>query len=265
MEAAWARSGMEFFGTFSDVLTNQEANDEVADFVRAKIGQIVRDPDVAERLKPRGYPIIARRPCFDTGYYETYNLDHVHLVDCLAEPICEMTPSGIRTTRRDVALDAVIFATGYDALTGALLAFDVTGRNGRPLRDKWAEGGRSYLGMMLEGFPNLFLICGPNGPAALSNVLGLNEQNAIWIAGAIRHAEANGAMLEPAPEAEQGWMDKVQQLAQQSLIAKAESWYTGANVDGKPRGLTIYTGGMHRFREICDAVADGGYREIIAT
>jgi cation diffusion facilitator CzcD-associated flavoprotein CzcO len=261
MEEAWARSGMTFFGTFSDLLVNAEANDEVAEFVRGKIGEIVEDPDTAERLKPRGYPILARRPCFDSGYYETFNLPHVHLVDCLAEPILELTETGLRTQGREIELDVLIMATGYDALTGALLAFEVTGRGGRKLADKWAGGGRSWLGMMIEGFPNLYLVCGPNGPAALTNVIALDEQNVEWITGAIAHAEAQGVVLEPTAAAEDSWMEVVRELAARSLASQASTWYTGGNIAGKPRGLTIYTGGLHRFREICDRVAAGGYAE----
>lgn len=263
MEEAWNRNGMAFFGAFSDLLTNQAANDEVADFVRGKIAGIVEDPDTAQRLMPRGYPILARRPCFDSGYYETFNLPHVRLVDCLADPIVEMTEKGIRTATREVELDVVILATGYDALTGALLAFDVEGRGGLRLRDKWADGSRSWLGLMLAGFPNLFLVCGPNGPAALTNVIALNEQNALWIAGAIAHAEATGAVMEPDEDAERAWMDTVADLAARTLTAKASTWYTGANIAGKPRGLSLYTGGLHRFRETCDAITAGGYAELV--
>jgi cation diffusion facilitator CzcD-associated flavoprotein CzcO len=243
-------------------LTNQAANDEVADFVRNKISEIVTDPTTAEALKPRGYPILARRPCFDSGYYETYNLPHVHLIDCLSDPIEAVTETGVCTAARSVELDVLIMATGYDALTGALLAFDVTGAGGLSLADKWAEGGRSYLGMMMHGFPNLFLVCGPNGPAALSNVIALNEQNVEWIAGAVRHAHKTGKTQEPSAHVEQAWMDIVAELATRTLASKASSWYTGANIAGKPRGLTLYTGGLHRFRDICDAVAAGGYAEL---
>ncbi len=256
MEQAWINGGHTFLGSFADLLSNQEANDQVADFVRDKIGQIVTDPKTAEALKPKGYPIFARRPCLDTEYYETYNRPNVHLVDVAADPIIEITPRGIRTQAGEIELDILIFATGYDALTGALLAFDVVGRNGRTLKEKWAGGPRSYLGIMLEGFPNLFAPNGPNGPAALANLITIAEHDVDWIADLIAYMDESGLRtVEPSARVEDAWMDLVAMLAEKSLIRKANTWWVGANVKGKPQGLTMFIGGFHKYREHCAAAA----------
>lgn len=260
MDDAWQMGGHAFLGTFSDLLTNPEANEQVADFVRRKIDQVVDDPATAERLKPRGYPIFARRPCLDTGYYEAFNQPNVHLVDCLAEPIRGLDETGVMVGERAVPLDVLILATGYDGLTGALLAFDVRGRGGRSLVDKWRGGAESYLGLMMEGFPNFFMVCGANGPAALANIITTNEQNVDWICALIDHMRANRlASAEAGAGAEAAWMRTVRDLAEQSLLSRAQTWYVGANVEGKARGLTMYTGGFARYREHCDAVAASGY------
>lgn len=264
LEQAWENGNYALLGTFGDVMTNQEANDQVADFVREKIGEIVRDPKTAEALKPRGYPIFARRPCLDSGYYETYNLPNVHLVDCLSDPIVEITERGVRTQSAETELDMLIFATGYDGLTGALLAIDVVGRRGRTLKDKWAEGPRSFLGFSLEGFPNLFAPSGPNGPAALANLITIAEHDVNWIAEFIRYMEANGiAAAEPSVAAEAEWMDIVAQLAAKSLIPKAKSWWVGANVKDKPQGLTMFVGGFDKYRLHCEAVARSDYEKFV--
>lgn len=264
MEDSWKRGGHAFLGTFSDLLQNPEANEHVAEFVRSKISEVVKDPETAEKLKPRGYPIFARRPCLDTNYYEAYNEPHVHLVDCLNDPIERVTEKGMKTASQEVELDALILATGYDGLTGAMLAVDVTGRGGISLRDKWRDGARSWMGLMVAGFPNMFMICGANGPAALANIITLNEQNVAWICGLIEHMRANGlATVEANEDAESRWMDQVFALAENTLVSKANTWYTGTNVEGKPRGLTLYTGGFLKYSEACAAVQTGGYSEMI--
>jgi cation diffusion facilitator CzcD-associated flavoprotein CzcO len=263
MESAWQNGGQSFLGAFSDLLQNEEANEQVAEFVRGKISEVVQDPDVAETLKPRGYPIFARRPCLDTGYYETFNEPHVHLVDCFKEPIVGLTETGVQTTEREIAIDMLILATGYDGLTGALMAFDVVGRGGKTINEEWKSGSHSYLGLMMKDFPNLFMVCGPNGPSALANIFTINEQNVDWIAGAITHMRGNSlSAMEPTAEAEREWMDLVAQLAANTLMSKANTWYTGTNIAGKARGLTIYSGGFKAYREACQAVADDNYRGI---
>ena len=261
LEDSWKNGGLAMLGTFADLLINPEANEHVAEFVRGKINEVVKDPVTAEKLKPRDYPIFARRPCLDTSYYETYNQPNVHLVDCLEDPILEITEKGVRTQSGEIELDMLILATGYDGLTGALLAFDVVGRDGHTVNQHWKEGARSYLGLMMPGFPNLFMTTGPNGPAALANIVRISENDVDWYADLIRHMQKNGlAAVEPTAEAETRWMEHVYQLAQRSLLTKAKTWYVGANVSGKQGGLYMYTGGFQKYREHCTLAAQDGYR-----
>jgi cation diffusion facilitator CzcD-associated flavoprotein CzcO len=261
LEDAWRRGGRVLMGLFSDALTNPEANEIIAEFVRGKIGEIVHDPQTAECLKPRGYPIFSRRPCLDTNYYEAFNRPNVHLIDCLKDPIERLTAHGVQTRERDLELDTVILAIGYDGLTGAMLAIDIRGRNGVSLADKWRDGAKSYLGLAIEGFPNLFMVCGATGPSALANIVILNEENGDWIGNCIEYMRERGfSTIEAQAEAEAKWVLNVAQLANKSLIPKANTWYTGSNIKGKPHVFPIYTGGLNRYREICNAVAGDDYR-----
>ncbi|MCA2013770.1 NAD(P)/FAD-dependent oxidoreductase [Cereibacter sphaeroides] len=263
MEQAWQHGGHTFLGIFSDLMVNQSANDQVADFVRDRIHETVEDKALAEKLKPRGYPIFARRPCLDTGYYETYNRPNVHLVDCLEDPIVEITEKGIRTQSGEHELDVLILATGYDALTGALLAFEITGKDGVALKDKWSGGPRSLFGIVMEGFPNLFMTTGPNGPAALANIFTISENDVDFIAGLIAHMQKTGqGAVEASLRAENAWMDQIHTLASRSLMLKAKTWWMGTNVKGKPQGMIMFTGGFHKYREACEAVAANGYRDL---
>ncbi|UQR66544.1 NAD(P)/FAD-dependent oxidoreductase [Bradyrhizobium sp. C-145] len=264
LEDAWRAGGLAMLGTFTDLLSNEEANEHVAEFVRGKINGVVADPVTAERLKPRGYPIFARRPCLDTGYYETFNQPNVHLIDCVIDPIVEITAQGVRTQSSETALDMLIFATGYDGLTGALTAFDVVGRDGRTVNEKWKAGARSYLGLMMEGFPNLFMTTGPNGPAALANIVRISENDVDWIAHTITHMADQGLdTIEPTRQAEDEWMALVFKLAQRSLLTKAKTWYVGTNVKDKAQGLSLFTGGFPKYREYCAAAIEAGYRDFV--
>jgi cation diffusion facilitator CzcD-associated flavoprotein CzcO len=265
MEDAWKNGGHAVLGTFSDLMTNPDANEQVAEFVRGKISEVVKDPKTAEALKPRGYPIFARRPCLDTEYYEQFNKPNVHLVDLFEDPIAEITENGVKLqSGEEVALDALILATGYDGLTGALMAFEVLGRDGADLRVKWRDGAHSWLGLMLAGFPNLFMVCGANGPAALANIISIDEQNVDWITALMTHMEEHGlATVEPTPEGEDRWMGIVADLAEKTLLSKANTWYTGGNVEGKSRGLIMYTGGFAKYSEHCQQAADEGYPELV--
>ncbi|WP_049823441.1 NAD(P)/FAD-dependent oxidoreductase [Bradyrhizobium sp. WSM2254] len=264
LEDAWKAGGLAMLGTFTDLLSNEEANEQVAEFVRDKIDDVVVDPVTAEQLKPRGYPIFARRPCLDTGYYETFNRPNVHLIDCTTDPIVEVTSQGVRTQDRETTLDMLIFATGYDGLTGALTAFDVVGRNRRSVNEKWKEGARSHLGLMMEGFPNLFMTTGPNGPAALANIVRISENDVDWIASAITHMADHGLdTIEPTRKAEDDWMDLVFRLAKRSLLTKAKTWYVGTNVKDKAQGLSLFTGGFPKYRECCAAAIQNGYRDFV--
>ncbi|MBR0750939.1 NAD(P)/FAD-dependent oxidoreductase [Bradyrhizobium jicamae] len=262
LEDAWKSGGLAMLGTFTDLLSNEEANGHVADFVRGKIDEVVADPDTAEKLKPRDYPIFARRPCLDTGYYETFNQPNVHLMDCTTDPIVEITARGVRTESGETELDMLILATGYDGLTGALTAFDVVGRNGQTVNEKWRGGARSYLGLMMEGFPNLFMTTGPNGPAALANIVRISENDVDWIAHTITDMADRGlATIEPTKQAEDDWMALVFRLAQRSLLTKAKTWYVGTNIKDKAQGLSLFTGGFPKYREYCTAAIQNGYRD----
>lgn len=262
MEHAWLDGGHTFLSCFADLLMNQEANDQVAEFVREKIAEVVDDPATAEALMPRGYPIFARRVCLDSEYYETYNQPNVHLMNCLTDPIIEITEKGIRTEAGETELDALIFATGYDALTGALLAFEVRGRDGQTLKNKWKDGPVSYLGMMVEGFPNMFATSGPNGPAALANLITIAENDVDWIADVICHMKKEDlGAVEITAEAEDRWMEIVRGLAEHSLVRKAKTWWVGSNVKGKPQGLTMFVGGFDKYAAYCTAAKDNGYAD----
>jgi cation diffusion facilitator CzcD-associated flavoprotein CzcO len=260
LEDGWNEGGQAIFGLFSDLLYDQQTNDVVAEFVRGKIKQVVKDPETARVLTPQGYPIFTRRPCLDTNYYEAFNRDNVLLVDCINEPIEEITAIGIRTSEREIPLDIIIAATGYDGLTGAMMAVDIKGRGGRSLREKWAGGARSYLGLMMEGFPNLFMIAGANGPSALANFVILNEDNADWILKCIEYLQSNGhKTIEPTAAAEDRYMALLTEIASKSLIPKAKSWYVGANIPGKANFFPIFAGGFSRYNEMCRQSASAGY------
>jgi cyclohexanone monooxygenase len=259
-EARWRRGGLGFSSTFADLLTSQDANATAAEFFRAKIRAIVRDPAVADTLCPRDYPLGTKRLCVDTDYYATFNRDNVTLVDIRKEPIEAVTPHGVRTQAAEYALDALVFAIGFDAMTGALLAVDIRGRGGRSLRDKWAAGPRTYLGLTIAGFPNLFVITGPGSPSVLSNMIVSIEQHVDWIADCLVHLRAHGlATIEATLEAEDTWVAHVNEVGHLTLYPRANSWYMGANVPGKPRIFMPYIGGVGTYRQICDDVAARGY------
>ncbi len=259
-QARWNFGGAEILGSFADLLTDTEANQTVADFVAGKIREIVRDPDVADRLVPRGYPFGAKRLCVDTGYYDTYNRDNVTLVDVVATPIEAITPTGIKTSAAEHELDAIVFATGFDAMTGALLAMDIRGRGGLTLRQAWEAGPRTYLGLSVAGFPNLFIVTGPGSPSVLSNVVLSIEQHVEWITDFVAYLRKHDIdWAEPRTQAQDSWVAHVNDVAGQTLFPVGNSWYLGANVPGKPRVFMPYIGGVGRYRAICDQVAAAGY------
>jgi cation diffusion facilitator CzcD-associated flavoprotein CzcO len=260
-EAAWAKGGLQFRATFRDILTDMEANETAAAFIKAKIREIVKDPVKAELLADIDHPYAAKRPPIDTAYFETFNRDNVSLVNVRAAPITRITPAGILTTEAEYPLDIIVFATGFDAMTGPLLRLGLRGRNGVSLRDAWAAGPRSYLGLGIAGFPNLFTITGPGSPSVLCNMPVPIEQHVEWITGCIAHLRAKGiARIEAKPEAAERWVEEVNAAADATLLPQASSsWYLGANVPGKPRVFMPYAGGMVRYRQICDEVAARGY------
>jgi cation diffusion facilitator CzcD-associated flavoprotein CzcO len=259
-EERWQYGGLGMMGSFADLLFNKEANDTAAEFLRAKIRGIVRDPALAEKLVPRDFPVATKRLCVDTGYYATFNRDNVTLVDLRATPIEEVTPTGIRTSSADYKLDSIVFATGFDALTGTLCSMDIRGRAGATLKKKWAEGPRSYLGIMVADFPNLFIITGPQSPSVMSNMVVSIEQHVDWIADCLAYLrDHHAASIEATVESEDAWVAHVNEVANATLFPLANSWYMGANVPGKPRIYMPYIGGVGVYRQKCDEVASKGY------
>ena len=261
LEALWAQGGaMSLLAAAPDILVDAEANARVAEFVRRKIRATVRDPQVAERLCPTTHPLGTKRLCLDTAYYETFNRANVTLVDLRATPIQTLTEHGVRTSASEYPLDAIIFATGFDAMTGALLAIDIRGRAGRPLREAWADGPHTYLGLASAGFPNLFLITGPQSPSVFTNMVPSIEQHVDWIADCLEYLRAHRiARIEASASAQAAWEAHVAAVADATLMPQADSWYLGANVPGKPRTFMAYLGGLGPYRQHCDEVAAEGY------
>jgi cation diffusion facilitator CzcD-associated flavoprotein CzcO len=260
-EASWEQGGYVFAsGTFNDVLTNEAANDTAADFVRAKIDAIVRDQRIADRLKPYGYPIATKRIPLDSDYYATFNRPNVELVDIKQTPIEQIVATGVQTTEELHELDMLIYATGFDAITGPLLAIDIRGQDGVRLADEWKDGPLTYMGLSIPGFPNLFTITGPGSPSVLGCVPVTIEQNVEWIDGFLAWASARGVTrIEPSRSSAQEWTTHVQELADKTLYPHTASWYTGGNIDGKPRVFLPYVGGYNGFRNKCDEVAGQSY------
>jgi len=266
-EAGWQKGGFRFFlDTFNDIALNKAANDTAADFIRAKIQEIVHDPDTAELLMPRDYPYGTKRPPIDTDYYETFNRDNVKLVDLRRSPIETITPTGLRTTEAEYEFDSIVFATGFDAMTGGFFRIDIRGRDGLSLKDRWAAGPRTYLGISTHGFPNLFMITGPGSPSVLSNMPISIEQHVEWIADCIAYLRAHDlASVEPSLDAEDRWVAHVNEVAAGTLFPLANSWYLGANIPGKPRVFMPYVGGVGNYRKICADVAAKGYEGFVLT
>ena len=263
-EAGWAFGGNDIVGSFNDLTTDQRSNDTLAGFLRGKIRQIVRDSQTAQALTAHDYPVGAKRMCLGTDYYETFNRENVRLVDLRSEPIEDFTPQGIRTSAAEYPLDAVIFATGFDAMTGAILRVDIHGRGARSLGDAWAGGPHTYLGLATAGFPNLFFITGPGSPSVLSNVVVSIEQHVEWIGDHIEYLRKRDlASTEPGFEAQEQWVAHVNDTAARTLMMKAASWYLGANVPGKPRVFMPYLGGVGNYRRICDEVTAADYRGFV--
>jgi cation diffusion facilitator CzcD-associated flavoprotein CzcO len=260
-EAGWRRGGINALSAaFTDFFTDRDANETAAEFAREKIRQTVHDPEVAEALAPRLNPIGTKRTCVDIDYFETYNRDNVELVDVRGAPIVGITPRGIQTSEREYVVDSIVFAIGFDAMTGALLEVDIRGLGGRTLRGKWAAGPRTCLGIACAGFPNMFVVTGPGSPSVLSNMVVSIEQHVDWIADCIAHARARGHdRIEATIEAEDAWVDHVNEIADATLYPLANSWYLGANIPGKPRVFMPYVGGVGAYRRVCDEVAARGY------
>lgn len=260
-EEYWRKGGPDIQAAFRDLITDPEANEKAAEFVRSKIRELVHDPEVAELLVPKGYPFGTKRLVLEIDYFTTFNRDNVRLVDTLSTPIEQITPSGVRTSGQEYELDSLVLATGFDAMTGALLKIDFRGVGGLTLREKWAAGPRTYLGLSTAGFPNLFFIAGPGSPSVISNMLVSIEQHVEWVTDYIEFMAKNGLVrTEAILEEEDAWVEHVNEVADATLYPVANSWYLGANVPGKPRVFMPYVGGVGRYRKICDEVAADGYR-----
>ena len=261
LEARWQSGGTTFMAAFNDLIFNQDANDIAAEFVRSKIREIVKDPKTAALLAPNDHPIGTKRICVDTRYYETYNRPNVHLVDIRSAPIEEITPTGLRTTAAEYEFDAIVFATGFDAMTGALTRIDIHSTEGTTLASEWEHGPRTYLGLMAAGFPNMFMVTGPGSPSVLSNMMVSIEQDVNWITDCLAHLRAKGLKrIEATREAQEDWVLHGIEVANKTLYPKAASWYMGANIEGKPRVFMPYIGGVKSYADRCAEIAANGYR-----
>ncbi len=260
LEYGWERGGIGVGGAFSDSLTNQDTNDIIAEFIRSKIRSIVVDPRVADILCPTDHPVSTKRPCVDTGYYETFNRDNVELVDVRQDPIATITPDGMRTQNRHFKFDIIVLATGFDAFTGPMKAIDLLNGAGEHIMDRWQNGPRTYLGIMTSGFPNLFQVTGPGSPSILANCIIAAEDDVDWIGRCIAWLNEHGYnRIEATKQAEDEWVAHVAQVADYTLYPKANSWYMGANIPGKPRIFLSYVGGLQNYRAIAVSKAEAGY------
>ena len=260
-EKIWAEPGFgKWLGNFRDVMSNLEANETFAEFVRNKIRARVKDPVVAEKLVPKDYPFGGKRVPLESGYYEVYNRDNVLLVDVREAPIERITPKGVKTRDAEYELDVLIFATGFDAVTGPLTRIDIRGEGGQALKDKWADGPRTYLGIQSVGFPNLFTLIGPHNGATFCNIPRCSEQNVEWVTDCIRTMQEKGfTHIAAMPQAEEAWTAHVNDSAEGTILSQADSWFMGANIPGKKRTCLMYLGGPKVYRKKCDEIAEKGY------
>ena len=264
-EAAWAKGGDVFLGgSFRDISTDRRANDTMSEFIRSKIRETVKNPETAEKLLPTDHPFGSKRALIDTNYFDTYNRENVELVDIRHSPIQEITPKGIRTEDQEYEFDMIVFATGFDAMTGNFFKMNIRGRNDLSLEDRWSEGPKTYLGLLSAGFPNMFMITGPGSPSVLTNMPVAIEQHIEWIADFVKYMrEHNIEAVEPEADAETAWESHVMKAVEPTMYMLANSWYFGANIPGKPRVFTPYAGGMGTYRKRCNEIADNGYEGFI--
>jgi len=263
-EQRWQMGGLNFLYGVTDLVTSKRVNDAAAQFVCDKIAERVTDPEIARKLMPKGQVLGAKRLCADTHYYETFNRSNVSLVDLTEEPLRRVTETGVNTTNNDYQLDALILATGFDAMTGALNRIDITGVGGRTLRQHWSEGARTLLGLAVGDMPNLFLITGPGSPSVLSNMVTSIEQNVDWACDCIDYLHQHGYQrIMASQQAEQQWVDHVQCAAQRTLLPTQKTWYVGANVPGKAQVYLPYIGGVTQYLEHCRRIAENDYEGFV--
>jgi cyclohexanone monooxygenase len=268
LETVWRKGGFQFlFETFDDLLVDEASNEAAAEFVRARIKEIVKDPVTAELLCPKGYPLGAKRPPLGHSYYEAYNRDNVELVDVSSNPIERITPRGVRTGTDEYEFDILVFATGFDASTGTMMAMDIRGKNGQTIKERWAGGPQTYLGLAVDGFPNMFMISGPQSPFA--NIPVIIDNAARWIGRAITDIEERklGA-LEPTAEAVEAWCKQMDVYVDATLLSRGEdvnSWFLGANVPGKPHVVLFYFGGANAYFNDIHGAADRDYEGFVSS
>src|SRR4051812_15620731 len=259
-EKRWQLGGVLFSKTFSDQMIDSDANEEARKFYEEKVRAVIDDPAVADLLIPNDHPIGTKRICTDTNYFQTFNRPHVKLISVRKTPIESIDVTGINTTDAHYDVDVIVLATGFDAMTGALSKIEIVGRGGEQLRDDWADGPRTYLGLGVDGFPNLFLVSGPGAPAVLANMVLHAEAHVNWIADAITYLDEHDyAAIEATPDAVDNWIAECAQRADATLFPKANSWYLGANVPGKPRVFMLFIGGFSVYNDICVEAAAAGY------
>ena len=260
LEPRWKEGGMRFRGAFADLVTNVETNEKVSEYLRNKIREAVDDPETAEKLVPTDHYYGTKRPPLHTDYYVTFNRDNVSLVDVRESPIQRITPDGVETADAHYDLDTIIYATGFDAMTGTILQMDIRGRDGLTLDEKWADGPETYLGLAVNGFPNLFTITGPQSPSVLSNMPVSIEHHVDWVTDTIEYLVENEIrLIEPTEEAEDVWTEHNRLVADQTLYTTADSWYMNRNIPEKPTVFTPYVGGVNNYHETILEVAEKGY------
>jgi cyclohexanone monooxygenase len=265
-ETRWGRGGLTFMSVYNNLALDKAANDTAANFVRDKIAEIVKNPETAKLLQPNNHPIGSKRICIDSDYFAAFNRPNVTLVDIKSHPIEEILPNAVRTGAKDYEVDALVLATGFDAMTGSVAKIDIRGSNGQTLNQKWAEGPKTYLGVMSQGFPNLFIITGPGSPSVLSNMMVSIEQHVDWIADCIAYMRDRDLVsMEAKQDAEDNWVAHVNEVAHTTLYPQANSWYMGANIPGKPQIFMPYIGGVAAYRQICNDVAAKGYEGFAMT
>jgi cation diffusion facilitator CzcD-associated flavoprotein CzcO len=265
LEKGWTVGGVLFGKTFPDQYTDLASNDIARRFAEGKIRARVHDPETARKLIPTDQPLGAKRICTDSGYFETYNRDNVDLVSLREEPIASVAPWGVKTASSSYELDVLVFATGFDALSGALLRIDLRGTGGVSIGKAWEHGPVTYLGAQVPGFPNMFVINGPGSPGVLANMIMHSELQVDWVLDLVRYADERGARVEARGDVAEKWTTHVDELADGTVFVHTDSWYLGSNIEGKPRRFMLFTGGLGRYMDICRDVAEAGYEGMVFT